>query len=161
MTRKCIRQILWVLIVVQLVALASCKDSITRRDQYRHFEQISNGGWSMDDEFFFSTSSLDSTTLYQVDLVLRLEHGFPYQSLPIGVTFETPSRQLSTEVIHIKIDNSMWNKGGYNFFEQQVTLSDRTQFPEKGVYTYSFRHLLADSLVYGVVELGLIIKPKV
>lgn len=148
------------LLFVGIIALSACSSLTTREDQYHHFETVGSKGWSLDEELFFSTSSLDSLADYKVDLIIRLEHSFPYNSLPIGVTFETPSRELTTQVIHIPVDKSGWNKGGFNFFEKQVTLSERMKYPESGVYTYSFRHLMADSLVQGVVELGLIIKPK-
>lgn len=149
----------FVLLVTTLLLLFSCSANHQANDSYQYFEMIDDEGWSSDDELFFSSSELMPNNLYNVILVLRLERDIRYQSIPIGVTFETPKRELKTRVVQVPIKRVQGGKGGFNIIEQSTILEKAVQFPNPGVYSYSLRHLSTDSIVKGVVEVGLFIEP--
>lgn len=113
----------------------------------------------MEREIFFSTSQLEVGKPYDIELVLRLERGHRYRSLPLGVTFESPDRQISTKVVQIPLQHQRVKTGGYSIVEQLVPLEHGVSFSKEGVYTYSIRHLSTDSVIPGVIEVGLIIEP--
>lgn len=127
---------------------------------YHYFERLQAEEWSEGDEIFFSTSDQDSTQLYDVELVLRLQRSFHYSQLPIGITFETPTRHLTTRVAKVPIAHPQVRSGGFAIYEQSYPLEKGARYPERGVYTYSVRQLSTDSIIKGVVEVGLIITPR-
>lgn len=135
-----------------------CSPKETMR--YHYFEQLPRGGWRQSHEVFFSTSELDSGELYDVDLVLRVDRDFRYSEIPIGVTFETPSRHISTHRVSIPIEEDKLRSGGYALNEHRIRLAEGVRYGEVGVYTYSVRQLSTDSVLPGVVDVGLTIRVK-
>lgn len=148
-------QVAW--IVLWIVVSVGCKPNEPR---YHYFEQLPDETWSQDREIFFSTSDLDSTQLYDVDLVLRLKRDIRYQQLPIGIAFETPSRHFTTRVVNVPLSHLRLRSGGFAIYEQSLRIEEGVQYPEQGVYTYSVRQLSTDSIVKGVVEVGLTMTPR-
>lgn len=150
----------FVLLVTALLLLSGCSGIQDRGDNtYQYFEIIEDGEWSLDDELFFSSSDLKSDRRYNVTLILRLDRGIRYQLIPIGVTFETPRRELKTSEIQVPIKRMQGGKGGFNIIEQATIIEQGVQYPDQGVYSYSLRHLSTDSVIKGVVEVGLLIEP--
>lgn len=147
------------LLAAAIFLLTGCSGDLGAEKAYQYFELIEGNGWSVDDELFYSSSELKPNNLYNVYLVMRLDRDISYESIPIGVTFETPKRKLTTRVVRVPILRMQDGKGGYNIFEQTTPLEQGVEFPDMGVYTYSLRHLSTDSIVKGVVEVGLVIEP--
>lgn len=150
-----------VLMAVAVALLASaCTSWEHTEGTYQYFEVIHDTEWSAEDEFFFSTDILQSGLSYDVRLVLRLDRDMKYLSLPIGITFETPQRKLESYEITVPIQRYSLGQGGFNIVEQSTLIRKGVTFPTNGVYTYSIRHLCTDSIVSGVVEVGLLIEPS-
>lgn len=145
------------LVGLWMVACFGCR---TTEAKYYYFEQLPEEVWSADREVFFSTSDLDSTQRYDVDLVFRLKRDFKYTALPVGVTFETPTRHFTTRVISVPLEHLRLRSGGFAIYEQSFRLESGMQYSEHGVYTYSVRQLSTDSIISGVVEVGLTITPR-
>lgn len=141
-------------------AMCSCTWLGGGDDTYQYFERIEGGAWRMDDEIFFSSASLKEGKPYNVLLVLRLDSDLKYQSIPIGITFETPQRELEVEDRIVPIESIKRGKGGYNIIEQTTMIARGVTFPNEGVYTYSIRHLSTDSVLHGIIEVGLLIEPS-
>lgn len=149
----------FVLCVFLLILLSSCSSNSKFIDGYQYFEVIEDGEWSMNEELFFSSSELKPDDRYNVTLILRIDRDINYQSIPIGITFETPRRELMTREVRVPVKRVQGGKGGYNIIEQKTVLEQGMQYPDQGVYSYSLRHLSADSVIKGVVEVGLLIEP--
>lgn len=130
---------------------------------YEYFEKVPEQGWSQGDEFFFSTKDLDPNKRYDILLVLRLKKDVPYRLLPLGITKEFPTRTFETKVLQVGLHSSDQPNSmrGFNITEMVSLVETNAHFPHNGVYTYSVRHLSTDSLVQGVMEVGLIIQPHV
>ncbi|MBR8703616.1 gliding motility lipoprotein GldH [Porphyromonas levii] len=147
------------LLLTVLLLLFGCIGCKRVGGTYQYFEMIEDRGWSSDKEVFFSSAELKPNALYNVSLVLRLDRDITYRTIPIGITFETPNRELKTRVVQVPINRVKGDKSGYNIFEQKTVLEQGVQFPSQGVYSYSLRHLSTDSIIPGVVEVGLLIEP--
>lgn len=147
------------LLFTLLLSISGCEGIQKSDNSYQYFEMIDEEGWSSDKELFFSSSELKSDKQYNVILTLRLDRDISYKSIPIGITYETPMRELSTHVVQVPIKRAMNGNGGFNFFEQSIVIEEGAQYPLEGVYSYSLRHLSTDSIVDGIVEVGLKIEP--
>lgn len=146
------------LLLILLWLLAGCQSQ--EAIKYHYFEQLPEEGWSMSHEVFFSTSDLDSTSVYDVDLVLRIDRDFRYLEIPVGITFETPSRHITTKRVTIPIDHDKLRSGGFAINEHRIRLEEGRRYSETGVYTYSVRQLSTDSILPGIVDVGLTIKAR-
>lgn len=117
----------------------------------------------MTQEYFFPVpvnEQNDTTAHYLVIGVLRLVPEYSLQNLPIGIVYESPDHQITTSSVTIHLEDILEQKGGYNISEVSFIVDSLKSFPHSGVYTYSFRHLLTDSIANGVRELGIWIEPR-
>lgn len=141
---------------VLLILLVSGCTSL--QDRYSHYEMLKDAKWGGDDELFFSLPQLSPSKRYRVNLALRLSRDLRYEELPIGVVIETPRRSFDTQVLMVPTATDILHLGGYNYFEVLYPLGEE-EFQERGVYSYSVRHLSTDSVLHGVLEVGLIVEP--
>lgn len=144
----------WLFLVAILLGGTSCERS---SDRYAHFEVVEEG-WDQGEELFFTIPKLPKDTKYNVSLALRIDRSIHYKELPIGIVIESPSRGITTQVVKVGTTPSDREMGGYNYLEINYPLPQAT-FQENGIYSYSICHLSTDSIVKGVIEVGLIIEP--
>lgn len=142
--------------------LLFCACQHTKDSSYEYFEVVGESGWQTEDEYFFSSSDLKPITPYSVSIVLRIKQDIKYEAIPLGITLESPKRSFETYVLNVNLQksSSLFKDNGYNYKELVVPLQKDTYFPDEGVYTYSIRHLSTDSIVRGIIEVGLIIHPN-
>lgn len=129
---------------------------------YSFFYQVPNNGWLSTQEYFFPiaiTPETDTTAAYTVTGIVRLEAGYTLESIPIGIVYESPSHSIESKTVSISLTDVISQKGGYNYVEVPFVIEDIMYFPSSGTYTYSYRHLLTDSIAKGVREVGIWIAP--
>lgn len=148
---------LWLLLSIAVLPFlfSSCTSF---QDRYSHYEMLEEEGWREGNELFFSIPPLSPEKKYKVELALRLSRNLRYEELPIGVLVETPGRTFDKKILKVPTSTDILHLGGYNYFEVLCPLGEVT-FGEKGVYSYSVRHLSTDSVLQGVLEVGLIVEP--
>ena len=138
-----------------LCSLSACAD----KPLYSHYESPAGGSWQRGEEIFFTFRVSPGQPPVDIIGSVRLSHDFPYRSLPIGVVVERPDRTLSQKVLNIPIVGSESNmRSGFVVSQYDFQIDKNKSFSQVGNYTYSFRSLLADSVVSGVVELGLTVQ---
>lgn len=147
-----------ILLLIGLIALMS---SCRRSPYYHHYETLPSDGWRADQEIFFSFSSDSLAQSMMLEGAIRLSPHFNYKHLPIGVVIESPSRQFETLTLDIDLSKPFAiSQKGYTYHEVLFAIEPQSKLTERGVYSVSYRHLLNDSIVPGVVELGVIIREK-
>lgn len=143
-----------------LLALLTASCNSPAESGYAHYEIIDRSGWAQDEEIFFCLPDLPKDIEYDVLIALRMDKSIRYKEIPIGFTIETPSRKIHTMVLKISTDGKMSKSSGYNLIEHNQPVFESMTFKEKGGYTYSVRHLSEDSLLHGIIEVGMIARPK-
>ncbi|MDN4754017.1 hypothetical protein QYZ87_05685 [Porphyromonadaceae bacterium W3.11] len=141
---------------VMLFGFLSC---MPHHDYYAYYEEIDKDGWKQSDELFFSVPTLSTKTDYTVSVALRLDRSIRYQEIPIGLVIEAPDRSINTQIVKISTTMDKVHTGGYNFIEKTYPLSTSIRYDEDGIYSYSIRHLSTDSILKGIIEVGIIIEP--
>lgn len=126
---------------------------------YSEYRTISPEGWGMSDELFYSFYVTDTTKTYTITASLRYSPEFELKTLPIGIVYEDPHRHFDTKTIMWPLDapDKFTAQTGYNIFQTAYTIDKARKFPSAGLYTISLRHLSRDTLLVGVVEMGLIV----
>lgn len=129
---------------------------------YSFFYQVPNAGWLSTQEYFFPiaiTQETDTTATYTVTGIVRLEAGYTLESIPIGIVYESPSHSIESMTVSVSLTDIINQRGGYNYVEVPFVIEKAMHFPSPGTYTYSYRHLLTDSIANGVREIGIWIAP--
>lgn len=146
--------------MVIVVLASSCNGNDKQTDNtYAHFITISASGWSTSEELFFVVPIQDNNKSYSIQAHLRVNPIYKLKVLPIGMVIENPEREIEQRVLMIPTDAKEMNRIGYNISEKTYTIDGAMNFPKAGNYTFSFKHLLKDSLTYGIIELGLLVSP--
>ncbi len=136
--------------------IGACTTSVV----YTSYEGVAKEGWASGDELFFSFPVSDTTVTYSIYGSIRYTSDFGFLRLPLGVVTETPSGDFTTE----EVDLSLEGKGkesvgrGFNIYQKSFLLDPSFRALRSGVYTVSFRHLSTDSIVRGVMEVGLMVR---
>lgn len=145
--------------VSSLVLLALLVSACIRPQVYSEYRMISPEGWKESDELFYSFYVTDTAKSYTITASLRYSPEFGLKTLPIGIVYEDPHR-------HFDVRTVMWaleapagqpTQTGYNIFQTAYTIDTARKFSTPGLYTISLRHLSRDSLLTGIVEMGLIV----
>ncbi|MDO4695564.1 hypothetical protein [Porphyromonas sp.] len=145
----------WLLLILFVSACA-------RPRVYAEYKPIDPNGWDMTDEIFYSFYIEDTTRAYEMTASLRYSPDFTPKVLPLGLVVEDPKRQFRTQVLqwHLERSELLSTKNGYNIFQSTYKIDSLWHFPNKGLYTISLRHLSQDSVLTGLVELGLIVESR-
>lgn len=126
---------------------------------YSEYRTITPEGWGMSDELFYSFYVTDTTTTYTITASLRYSPEFELKTLPIGIVYEDPHRHFDVKTVmwSLEAPDKLMAQTGYNIFQTAYTIDEARKFPTSGLYTISLRHLSQDTLLVGVVEMGLIV----
>ncbi len=125
---------------------------------YSYFYEVKDSKWCQTDEYFFPvaiTHEVDTTAKYTVSGVIRIASDYALRTLPIGVVIEYPDHTFKTETVKIEAQDMRKDQQGYNCTEVSFVIADAEIFPHTGIYSFSYRHLLTDSIVSGVREIGI------
>lgn len=126
---------------------------------YSEYRTISPEGWGISDELFYSFYVTDTTKTYTITASLRYLPEFKLKTLPIGIVYEDPYRHFDVKTIMWPLDapDKHTAQTGYNIFQTAYIIDEALKFPSPGLYTISLRHLSRDTLLAGVIEIGLIV----
>lgn len=150
------------MVLVAMVSLASCAKEEAPAPLYSHFVVIDDAQWRSDKEVFFSIPKPEASNdlEYTVTGVLRIGPSCRLKTIPIGVVEEDAMGNINTSMLKCPLQTTRPYSSGYNIKEYEFSLPGAYKFEAAGVHTISFRHLLKDSIAEGIVEVGLIVKPR-
>lgn len=138
-----------------LFMLSSCNKS---RVLYSYYHRIQGEEWHVQDERFFSFFVEDTTANYEVKVALRYKPEITALDIPIGVIIETPAGNYLQGETSVSLPTRReLQHQGYHLYQADKQLESHWRFQQKGIYTYSLLPLLKDSVITGIVELGLIV----
>ena len=145
-------------IILGSITLVSCKEEAI----INQYQFIDDCLWNKHDAYYFSVQINDITTPYDVSLNIRNNALYPYQNIWIAYTIEQPIGPLEKKKIECIIADKQnhWIGSGISLFQNSFILKKTYIFAHKGTYTFSFKHLMQDSTLRGIQEIGLEIKPK-
>lgn len=131
------------------LAFTSCNTDTV----YSQFVPISSGEWQVDSVASFDYTIADKTVDYQMVVYVRHTERYPYQNMWL---FVGDGQHLDTIEFYLADDRGQWlgNKH-HGFIEMPVLYETAKHFPDTGTYTLTIQHGMRDSLLRGVMDIGL------
>ena len=137
------------LVMGLLMLLTSCsKDTV-----YSQFVPISSGEWAVDSVASFDYTITDNSVDYQMVVYVRHTERYPYQNMWL---FIGDGQHQDTIEFYLADDRGQWlgNKH-HGFIEMPVLYETAKHFPDTETYTLTIQHGMRDSLLRGVMDIGL------
>jgi gliding motility-associated lipoprotein GldH len=128
---------------------------------YERYQSIPQDTWDMNDSMHFEVNMEDTVGHYQVLLLIKHTHDYPYQNLWLFTQSMAPDSTLATDTLECFLaDNSgKWLSQSFiSEREMPLIYMQRIRFPKSGTYTFDITHGMRDSLLRGVSRIGLSIE---
>jgi len=152
------KQLLTILTVAVAALFAGC-DSKT---VYSHYEHTPQEGWEKIDTLFFEVPPVKEAGIYQEEIGIRTDIGFPFQSLALNVAQDVlpQGEHYQTTINCVLYDETGKERGsGISRFQTVVYLTD-VKLNEGESMRISITHNMRRELMSGVSDIGIILTKK-
>ena len=120
---------------------------------YSHFSPMKSGEWHIDSIVRFETPITDTALSYCTILYVRHSERYPYQNMWL---FIGDSLHRDTIEFYLADDRGQWLGNHHNgIIEMPVLLDENRHFADTGVYVLEVQHGMRDSVLRGVMDVGL------
>lgn len=140
-------------LVIGLIALAASLTSCRNDIVYSRFYSVPSEKWHVDSVAQFDYTIDDMEALYNVLVYIRHSESYPYQNMWL---FAGDSLHRDTIEFYLADDRGQWlgNKH-HGFIEMPVLLEHNMHYADTGTYHMTIQHGMRDSLLRGVMDVGL------
>lgn len=147
-----------VYIVCMLMLLCSCNN----RTVYTDFHSLPAGGWHQDSVLSYSISEADSSSVYEVLLLLRHTDTYGYQNLWLFVDEYVDSVLIHQDTIEAMLadEYGRWLGRGRHRYELPLLYDDSYYFSSSHTHTFRIRQGMRTDCLQGITEVGMIIQYK-
>ena len=144
------KRVLYCFLVILLAGMfTSCRHNIV----YSEFISIPSGEWSIDSLPRFDFAIEDNKASYDIILSVRHTERYPYQNMWL---FVQDNRQHSDTIeFYLADDRGRWlGDKHHGFIEMPVLYESNYHFPDTGKYCISVQQGMRDSVLRGVMDIG-------
>jgi len=139
----------YIYIALAVLFLSSCGRDIV----YSRFAPIPSEKWHADSVLRLDYTIADTTASYQMILYLRHTDHFPYQNMWL---FVSEGARQDTIEFYLADDRGQWlGDKKHGFVEMPVLLEENRHFADTGHYCLEVQHAMRDTLLRGVMDVGL------
>ena len=142
----------FMLLAVTAAWFASCSTDIV----YSRFAPMESKEWNADSAVRFDFLITDAAASYRMLVYVRHNERYPYQNMWL---FINDGVRRDTIEFYLADDRGKWlGDQHHGFIEMPVLYEQEKQFPDTGQYTLSIEHGMRDSLLRGIMDIGLEIR---
>ena len=144
------KRVFYCFLVILLAGMfTSCRHNIV----YSEFISIPSGEWHVDSVAQFNYQIPDKKVGYQVLVYVRHTERYPYQNMWL---FVQDNRQHSDTIeFYLADDRGRWlGDKHHGFIEMPVLYESNYHFPDTGKYYIAVQHGMRDSVLRGVMDIG-------
>lgn len=144
------KRVFYCFLVILLAGIfTSCRHNIV----YSEFISIPSGEWSIDSLPRFDFAIEDNKAPYDIILYVRHSERYPYQNMWL---FVQDNRQHSDTIeFYLADDRGRWlGDKHHGFIEMPVLYESNYHFPDTGKYCIAIQHGMRDSVLRGVMDIG-------
>lgn len=139
----------WLLFISFLLFILGCGPS----PEYQEEKEIDPTGWSTDEVLDFKTSITDTSSVYELQLIIEHTPEYRYQNIYLQIETLFPSQDPKSEQLTIDLatKSGEWvgNCSGKSC-KCKVFLLDKFKFPTSGDYGFNVRQFTRDASLSGI-----------
>ena len=150
-------------LVLLSVLIAQCRPI----DLYERTENIPKHAWSSDFKPSFSFDITDTSSLYQVSLILRHTDAYPFNNIWLDIRVETPDSLYNIRTEQRLGNNEQgWLGTGLNdVYEHRIPLNLELEkagisFRNAGKYTFQLAQVMREDPLPNVLQAGIRVERK-
>lgn len=137
-----------------LLLFTSCeKDALYRSDV-----KMNDAHWHLDSIYPFVLNVTDTVPYYYFYLNFRNDETYPYANIISEIETTLPNGKLRKDTVEAYIQNpatgAYLGKSSSGVYFNPIIYQKR-KFPNTGEYTFKIRHLMRDTLLNGVYNVGM------
>lgn len=128
------------------------------RDVYNAYINVDKQGWDADSISKFSFNIQDTAARYNSYINIRHAGDFPYRNLCLFVDLISPDSSIirDTTTLTLAGESGKWvGVGSSSVRHLRYLYKQNIRFPLPGKYEYSLAHVMTDSVLRGVVNVGI------
>ncbi len=140
------------LLVICIVILGSCQTI----DIFEKTKAFNTHEWKSKEKLSFKFEITDTTSLYNIYLVLRHEDAYSYNNIWINLNLEGPKDTLTIRREFILADNRHgWLGSGMDdVFEHRIPFNTKPTPLHKGIYTFTLQQDMRDDPLQHILNAG-------
>jgi len=140
--------------ILSLYCLCSCGPS----PHYSSTVELTASGWSYEDKAQFQPTITDTTSVYELQLIIDHQDAYTKENIYLAITTGFPNQEEKREQLTIDLasNDGKWvgNCSGANC-KCKVFLLENFKFPVPGKYDFTIEQYTRESLLKGVNSLTL------
>lgn len=138
---------------ILLVAAVSCNTI----DVYEKTKIFPSHSWKDSEKPSFAFDIADTTSLYNIYLVVRHEDAYRYNNIWINVGMKGPKDSISVRREFVLANNTQgWLGSGMDdIFEHRILFNDKPAALQQGRYTFTLQQAMREDPLEHVINVGI------
>jgi len=136
------------------LTFASC----TKIDVFEKNLAFKNHEWPSSIKPSIEFAITDTTSLYNIFVVIRHSDAYKYNNLWLNVYIQPPGDSVTKRTVELPLaDNKKgWLGSGMDdIFEHRIAITDPVQFKKQGTYRFTFEQIMRDDPLEEIYNVGL------
>jgi gliding motility-associated lipoprotein GldH len=150
---RCMHKMALLLVIV--IAAAGC----TTIDVFEKSSYFKKQQWASADTAVINFTVTDTTSLYNVYLVLRHTDAYNFNNIWVNITTKTPQQTILNQQLNVELakNNIGWlGTGMDDIFEHRIRITKQPiALPAKGNYSFTLRQLMRQDPLQHVLNAGI------
>jgi gliding motility-associated lipoprotein GldH len=150
---RCMNKI--TLLLLLAITVAGC----TTIDVFEKSNHFSNQQWASVDTPVINFSVTDTSSLYNIYLVLRHTDAYNYNNIWVNITTKTPQNTVLNQQLNVELakNNKGWlGTGMDDIFEHRIRITRQAiALPAKGNYSFTLKQLMRQDPLQHVLNAGI------
>lgn len=150
------------LLTILTLTVAAFFASCNNKAVYSHYEHVPQEGWERIDTLFFEVPPVKEAGIYQEEIGIRTDIGFPFQSLALNVAQDVlpQGEHFQTTKNCVLYDETGMERGsGISRFQTVVYLTDVKLNAGESI-RICITHNMRREMMTGVSDIGIILTRK-
>ncbi|MFM2363161.1 MAG: gliding motility lipoprotein GldH [Bacteroidota bacterium] len=143
------------LLLLLAITVAGC----TTIDVFEKSNHFSNQQWASVDTPVINFSVTDTSSLYNIYLVLRHTDAYNYNNIWVNITTKTPQNTVLNQQLNVELakNNKGWlGTGMDDIFEHRIRITRQAiALPAKGNYSFTLKQLMRQDPLQHVLNAGI------
>lgn len=138
-----------------VILFAACDGQVV----YDENKKVDSEKWDMNDKLFYEVDIRDTAARYKVAVNVRNSTDYPYSNVYFFMNTILPDGSLTrrdTIECYLAYPDGTWKgKGNSNIKDNRFWIAKNVRFEQKGRYVFELYQATSDTLLKGIMDVGL------